>query len=163
MNWKRLVWSLLQNDHQIGTLIQTGILIYGRHYYIFFEKCTFPELILHWWNALGWIDRARKLRPSMYVSNVDLLFRLQQSMVAYQNLSKSQDEARKNETVKEIIFTSRQKVEVVEKKWSLLNDDDVQLGPDFIEREFYYYSNTCLCLKKAIFYVTSLKPLILRT
>jgi hypothetical protein len=87
----------------------------------------------------------------MYVSKVDLLFRLQQSTVAYQNLSKSQDEARKNETVKEIIFTSRQKVEAVEKKWSLLDDDDVQLGPDFIEREFYYYSNTCLCFKKAIF------------
>jgi FMN phosphatase YigB (HAD superfamily) len=117
----------------------------------FFEKCTLSELILHRWNATGWIDRARKLRPSMYVSNVDLLFRLQQSTVAYQNLSKSQDEARKNETVKEIIFTSRQKVEVVEKKWSLLNDDDVQLGPDFIERKFYCYSNTCLCFKKPIF------------
>jgi hypothetical protein len=101
------------------------------------------------------------------VSNVDLLFRLQQSTVAYQNLkndiSKSQDEARKNESVKEIVFTSRQKVEVIEKKWSLLDDDDVQLGPDFIEREFDNYSNTCLCVKKPIFYLTYLKPLILRS
>lgn len=133
----------------------------------FFEKCTFPELILHRWNATGWLDRARKLRPSIYVSNVDLLFRLQQSTAVYQNLnhdiSTSQDVAQKTETVKEIKFTSRQKVEVVEKQWSLRDDDDVHLGPDFVERKLYNYSNTWFCLKNPNFYVTFMKTLICRS
>jgi FMN phosphatase YigB (HAD superfamily) len=109
----------------------------------FFGKCSSPEMILHRWNATGWMDRARKLRPSIYVSNVDLLFRLQHYTAADQimkNISNNQckHKTQTNETVKEIIFMSPQKVEVVEKQWKPLDQDDRNLGPDQVESKLLF-------------------------
>jgi FMN phosphatase YigB (HAD superfamily) len=109
----------------------------------FFERVAGPELIKRGWDAAGWLHRARKpqskhilkldSRPSILVSNVDLLFRLPRLGCAkVPFIEDSRDEAietaldQERIGIEEIVFTEPYKVSTIRKLGADLGPHQVQ-------------------------------------
>ena len=71
-----------QNEDKGNECQQAVIKSSNNEYYLwhtmlhFFGTVAGPELHISGWDAVGWLNRAQKLKPTIHVSNVDLLFRL---------------------------------------------------------------------------------------
>jgi hypothetical protein len=85
----------------------------------FFGTAGGPQILDEGWDAPGWIQRAKEIRPKIQVSNVDLLFRI----------GKVKDETTKREVsedvLREILFTEPGKVTTKEKEIPKLGPNQV--------------------------------------
>ena len=88
----------------------------------FFCNSGIPQLCREGWNGAQWIKRALGRKPDIHVTNVDLLF-LFDHREEY-NIDNKEDNSL---LIKEIEFTSPQKVGIKQKSW------DRKLAPDEIE------------------------------
>jgi hypothetical protein len=79
----------------------------------FFGRTAGPELLKERWDASGWIRRARDTRPTIEVSNTDLLFRVP-SGIHKASMTDEEHNARHGIS-KEILFTKPYEVTAVQK------------------------------------------------
>ena len=108
----------------------------------FFQSSAVPEL-LGQWNASGWIDRSKSKRADIFVSNVDILLRLDAGRILVQGGDNVKGEKGVRNEVEEIEFVSPRNVR--KKKIVLdIEDNDSNLTPDQIEGEFpWVYMKSC--------------------
>jgi len=99
----------------------------------FFQSSAVPEL-LGKWNASGWMNRSKTNRADIFVSNVDLLLRLDAGRITVVEEDNYQVRNEGNYEVDEIEFVSPRNVR---KKAIALSIDggDFNLGPNQIEVE----------------------------
>jgi hypothetical protein len=136
-----------------GTLLSSGGADWDidpkQHLYLwetllyFFERVAGPELIKRGWDAAGWLRRARRpqskhnskldSRPSILISNVDLLFRLPRlGRAKLPFMDVNRHEAMETELdqqaigIEEIVFTAPYRVSSIRKLGADLGPHQVQ-------------------------------------
>lgn len=94
----------------------------------FFGTVTSSVLEKAAWNALGWLERTRGLRPSIQVSNTDLLFRFPH-VGSWQVKSEQSSDTSRNQThtFQEIQFTAPFKVKAISRKLVALGPNQVRI------------------------------------
>jgi threonine dehydrogenase-like Zn-dependent dehydrogenase/FMN phosphatase YigB (HAD superfamily) len=100
----------------------------------FFGTVGAPKLNALSWNARGWLDRARKVRPTIQVSNVDLLFRLPRlGKWSFKDQSTAELNAPNDSwsSFEEILFTGPRQVSVVEKPSRPLASDELRIRSEY--------------------------------
>jgi threonine dehydrogenase-like Zn-dependent dehydrogenase/FMN phosphatase YigB (HAD superfamily) len=117
----------------------------------FFERVAGPELLKNGWDAVGWLDRARRAktpgtgkkhgkgedqRPSILVSNLDLLFRMPRlgcAKLASEGSNESIDDSIDEQEVgiEEIQFVAPHKVTTARKLGVSLGPKQVQIRSEY--------------------------------
>jgi hypothetical protein len=99
----------------------------------FFGTVGASELLKRGWDSVGWIDRAKQGRPSIEVSNIDLLFRLSGNDASGGVVESTVEEDGNDEqlTVEEIQFTAPYQVGTVVK--TIDTKDGAHLKPNQVE------------------------------
>jgi hypothetical protein len=93
----------------------------------FFGTVACPELSCAGWNAQAFIERARQNRPTIYVSNFDLLFSLP-PIGSWRFAEKcSTTPLARSQTFSQIEFTAPHEVRIVENKIPALKPNEVRI------------------------------------
>ena len=92
----------------------------------FFGTAGGPQLMNEGWNAGGWIGRARENRPTIMVSNVDLLFSMGRKVAGEEGTCPGE----RPKTLDEIQFIAPEKVTTTQKEIPELGPNQV-LGTSF--------------------------------
>ncbi len=104
----------------------------------FFGSTAGPQLLKEGWNATGWIQRARANRPSIQVSNRDLLFSIEPKKRSANEEYSTEQLGTKNE-MKEIFFTAPSAVTNVRK------EIPSQLGSkQILGKSTFFSDNDCI-------------------
>jgi threonine dehydrogenase-like Zn-dependent dehydrogenase len=96
----------------------------------FFGTVAAPEIRFAGWDARGWLGRARKRRPTIHVSNVDLLFRVPHLGRWQLNAEQNDRTLRNNppaDRYKEIQFIAPHQVRVISKVPNGLEPHEVRV------------------------------------
>lgn len=100
----------------------------------FFGTCGAPEIMSKQWDSQGWIERAKETKPSIQVSNSDLLFRLGSKTSSTED-QVAEDAVRSlhsnHQTVEEIVFQAPRQVGKSTTTWN--TEHDAHLGPNDVE------------------------------
>jgi threonine dehydrogenase-like Zn-dependent dehydrogenase len=119
----------------------------------FFGTAGGPLILENGWDAIGWIGRARKAKPNIQVSNMDLLFRIPANPRDKRKKSKCNSEETVMSTLKEIQFTGPKQVTTIEKKIP-------KLGPNQILSESFHnsYAPMSFAVVRSFSHVFTLHP-----
>jgi len=101
----------------------------------FFGTVGASEMMKRGWDSVGWMDRAKQGRPSIEVTNIDLLFRLGNAYddVGLVEVTGNTSEDGGQLSINEIQFTAPYEVGTVTK--TLDTKDGAHLGPNQVEGE----------------------------
>ena len=106
----------------------------------FFGTVGASEMMKQGYDSVGWIDRARRQRPSIEVTNIDLLFRLGSSETVSGLIERASNEREDHGQleIKEIQFTAPFEVGTITK--TVDTKDGAHLGPNQVEGKSCHFS-----------------------
>jgi FMN phosphatase YigB (HAD superfamily) len=99
----------------------------------FFGTVGASEMMKQGYDSVGWVDRAWKQRPSIEVTNIDLLFRLDSSETVSGLIDRAGSEREDQDEleIEEIQFTAPYEVGTITK--TVYTKDGAHLGPNQVE------------------------------
>ena len=100
----------------------------------FFGTCGAPEVMSKQWDSQGWLERAKETKPSIQVSNSDLLFRLGGKTSSTEDqvgVEAARSSHSNHQIVEEIEFQAPRQVGKTTTTWN--TEYDEHLGPNDVE------------------------------